>query len=134
MEFKSQICTTREQSEKLLALGLKKETADLTLHYKRAIEDYELQDIPFSRIVRLREQLNKSPILGRSGDDLYAKDIPAWSLHRLMELMHKGEMFGFVGLTTHNENIDTIYELVIANIEELIKIDKFNKDYLEDKK
>jgi hypothetical protein len=28
MEFKSQICTTKEQSEKLLALGLKKETAD----------------------------------------------------------------------------------------------------------
>lgn len=26
MEFKSKICTTREQSEKLLALGLKKET------------------------------------------------------------------------------------------------------------
>ena len=28
MEFHSQICTTREQSERLLALGLKKETAD----------------------------------------------------------------------------------------------------------
>ena len=27
-DFKSQICTTREQSERLLALGLKKETAD----------------------------------------------------------------------------------------------------------
>lgn len=26
--FKSQICTTREQSERLIALGLKKETAD----------------------------------------------------------------------------------------------------------
>ena len=26
--FNSQICTTREQSERLLALGLKKETAD----------------------------------------------------------------------------------------------------------
>ena len=28
MNFNSQICTTREQSERLLALGLKKETAD----------------------------------------------------------------------------------------------------------
>ena len=28
MKFNSQICTTREQSERLLALGLKKETAD----------------------------------------------------------------------------------------------------------
>ena len=29
MEFKSQIATTREQSIKLLALGLKPETADM---------------------------------------------------------------------------------------------------------
>ena len=28
MKFKSKICTTREQSERLLALGLKPETAD----------------------------------------------------------------------------------------------------------
>ena len=27
--FNSQICTTREQSERLLALGLRKETADM---------------------------------------------------------------------------------------------------------
>ena len=29
LKFNSQICTTREQSERLLALGLKKETADM---------------------------------------------------------------------------------------------------------
>lgn len=28
MKFNSQICTTKEQSERLLALGLKNETAD----------------------------------------------------------------------------------------------------------
>ena len=28
-KFNSQICTTKEQSERLLALGLKKETADI---------------------------------------------------------------------------------------------------------
>lgn len=28
MNFKSQICTTREQSERLLTLGLKSKTAD----------------------------------------------------------------------------------------------------------
>lgn len=134
MEFNSQICTSVEQSKRLMELGLKKETADLTLHYERLTEDYELQDISFSRIMRLRERLNKRPILGRSGDDLYAKDIPAWSLHRLMEIMYNGDMFGFVGLTTHNRNIDTIYELVIANIEGLIKIYRFNPEYLEEQK
>lgn len=133
MEFKSQICTTREQSEKLLALGLKKEMADLTLHYERAIEDYKLQDIPFSRIMCLREQLNKHPILGRSGDDLYAKDLPAWSLHRLMEIAMKGDKLGCITHNIHQNNVSTYYELVIASIEHLIKIDEFNKDYLEDK-
>ena len=34
MKFNSQICTTKEQSERLLALGLKKETADLAYEYK----------------------------------------------------------------------------------------------------
>lgn len=29
MKFNSQICTSRSQSERLLALGLKKETADM---------------------------------------------------------------------------------------------------------
>lgn len=29
MKFNSQICTSRAQSERLLALGLKKETADM---------------------------------------------------------------------------------------------------------
>ena len=33
MNFESQICTTKEQSERLLALGLKKETADCFLEY-----------------------------------------------------------------------------------------------------
>lgn len=31
MKFNSQICTTEEQSKRLLALGIKKETADMML-------------------------------------------------------------------------------------------------------
>lgn len=31
MKFESQICTTKEQSERLLALGLKRETADMCI-------------------------------------------------------------------------------------------------------
>lgn len=133
IEFKSEVCTTKEQSKRLVKLGLKKETADMTLHYERATEDYELQNIPFSRIMRLREKLNKRPILGRSGDDLYAKDIPAWSLHRLMEIVMKGDKLGCITHNIHQNNVATYYELVIASIEHLIKIDEFNKDYLEEK-
>lgn len=39
MNFNNQICTTRSQSERLLALGLKKETADM--YYPNGIQDSE---------------------------------------------------------------------------------------------
>ena len=62
--FNSQICTTREQSERLLVLGLKKETADMW--YPHFAKTYP---IPFTDEV------------------LATDDIPAWSLHRLIEIM-----------------------------------------------
>lgn len=69
--FKSQICTSREQSERLLALGLKKETADMVL-------------VPSSRhdgsdVIRVR----KSYLMEEDA-------IPAWSLHRLIEMIAGG--------------------------------------------
>ena len=39
--FKSQICTDRNQSERLLALGLKKETADMVWLDHALTEDYD---------------------------------------------------------------------------------------------
>ena len=129
-EFKSQICTTKEQSERLLALGLKKETADCmySVMTKSYNGRYILEEDRQYNLILFRQEEVQS--VGLS----HYEHIPAWSLHRLMEIMYKGDMFGFVGLTTHNRNIDTIYELVIANIEGLIRIDKFNQDYLEEKK
>ena len=125
-EFKSQICTDINQSRKLLELGLKNEIADMVW----------IKELAWDEVTHCTydaETYMLRPIDYLEGES-HRGHIPAWSLHRLMELMYKGDMFGFVGLTTHNKNIDTIYELVIANIEGLIKIDKFNKDYLEDKK
>ena len=64
MNFKSQICTTKEQSERLIALGLKKETADMW--YPHFAKTYP---IPLADEV------------------LTTDDIPAWSLGRLIEMM-----------------------------------------------
>ena len=65
--FKSAICTSRSQSERLLALGLKKETADMCWMYG--------------------EVLSCNPPEPNV-------DIPAWSLHRLMILAEmKGTAF-----------------------------------------
>ena len=64
--FNSQICTTREQSERLLALGLKKETADCAL-------------------LPLTDKIT-SVLVKPSIKDI--KDtIPAWSLGRLLEML-----------------------------------------------
>ena len=49
MNFKSQICTTREQSKRLLALGLKPGTADMVYHYTKSrvpALEWELQTKP----------------------------------------------------------------------------------------
>ena len=64
MKFNSQICTTKEQSERLLALGLKAETADC--HYEGRKNRYEEWEVAVI------------------GGCYYSRDYPAWSLHRLM--------------------------------------------------
>ena len=77
MTFTSQICTTKEQSERLLALGLKKETADMA-HQCIGVSPYKVWD--------------KSEI----GDNLF----PAWSLHRLIDItgVHYLELWWHEGI------------------------------------
>ena len=104
MKFNSQICTTKEQSERLLALGLKKETADM-----------------------LYMQINGYWVcIISQGDEEYIPyedHLPAWSLHRLIVLSG----MGIIETTT-----DNIYDKVIQYIEFLIKCEDFNKEYLEE--
>ena len=112
--FNSQICTTREQSEHLLALGLKEETADCYL--------FEYEE-------------GKYKVIAESWLDLIAdekyysqyKDVcfPAWSLHRLLSLynLHYLEFM-------NEEEIESVYDIVIDAIEQAIKEGYFNKEYL----
>lgn len=73
MKFNTQVCTTREQSERLLALGLKKETADMYL-------------------TRCFVGNNGTPMVFvgttyKPSTVLFSKeDIPAWSLGRLIAI------------------------------------------------
>ena len=142
MKLNSQICTTREQSERLLALGLKKETADMkypcTREYYGGI---------------LTEGTSSMPIIiDTEDDDITEYDIPAWSLGRLIELMPTTikSRYGYVNLAVnaelvqyqyydedymHNEccqhfNDGTLYDNIIDCIEWLIKEGYFNKEYL----
>lgn len=114
-KFKSQICTTREQSERLLKLGLKKETADMFYSRLSCGDKWDLfTGIPLGYNVLPCEYL-----------------LPAWSLHRLMEIAYNGDTLGRVALNFHEKNISVYYEQVIKVIEYLINIKEFNKDYLE---
>ena len=70
MRFNSQICTTREQSERLLSLGLKKETADMVLIPSC---DWDGTDVIRVGALWLKDSWSS----------------PAWSLHRLCDMMPK---------------------------------------------
>lgn len=85
MEFNSQICTTKEQSERLLALGLKAETADMytTDMSSKGInytDDWKIGSIPYCNAISF---LNGQ---GLQLEKTAWSIIPTWSLHRLMSL------------------------------------------------
>ena len=102
MKFNSQICTSREQSERLLALGLKKETADMWYPHFAKTCPLPLVD----------EVLNSD-------------DLPAWSLHRLIKLAYGNWDEDIVPIYLGNS-----YDMLIGRIEFQVKQGKFNKEYL----
>lgn len=140
MNFTSQICTSCSQSERLLALGLKKETADMSISTQSFDTDngikYSL--IPYSEC-KYRIMYNI---------------IPAWSLHRLIEIIpnkikYKNDYYhlnissditeyivDYVDPDDHYYNLlgkrhNNLFEGIISLIEWLIKEGYFNKEYLE---
>lgn len=140
MKFNSQICTTEEQSKRLLALRLKAETADM----RYRIVYFDLDGI----LLESAHSLEVGSPLNNDGS------IPAWSLHRLMEMVpfnlrdKKGYTYDF--LIEDDNTISyyyfseqswyctkywgkaNLYDNFIDCIEWLIKEDCFNKDYLKE--
>lgn len=102
MEFESQICTTEEQSERLLALGLKRETADCVIMYYDGWHIGEAEHFDF----------DKDPV------------DPAWSLHRLIEI---AGIRAFSPVST----LQGWYDDIIAQIQSLIHIGHIDEKYLD---
>ena len=134
MEFKSQIATTREQSEQLLALGLKPETADCFLLQINDgdWDNYETQ--AFASYMDREKMLTMESIF------------PSWSLSRLLEMMplffrkviHIQIMppvvsYWDAGLREFARVYDNsdIYENIISMIAWLISNGYFNTEYLK---
>ena len=109
-KFHSQICTTREQSERLLALGLKKENADMNYTRLSRGDSWTLfigkplgyEDIPTEYL------------------------LPAWSLHRLMEI------YNLRNMELEEGEISNIYDLVIKAISISLTLGNYNKEYFTD--
>lgn len=133
MKFNTQVCTTREQSERLLALGLRKETADCFLW----------------------EYLNRWYVVQIDEDGITANDIPAWSFDRMIAMFPKNAhneygnlsfkwecsnnkyhfyvlaKYAPMGLLLKNHSND-LYELAISALEWLVKGDFIDKQYLNE--
>ena len=126
--FNSQICTTREQSERLLALGLKKETADCYYWqetepmYGEAVGIWHLETIDSKDNQEHFEYLDKNFGVCLADDEEHYF-IPAWSLGRLLEIMRMKASSQVVPL-------DNTFDRLIDGIEKRIKDGYFNKEYL----
>lgn len=109
--FNSQVCTDKNQSERLLALGLKKETADMFYDYCKDRIGYTWYLVP------------KPATLGDK------RSIPAWSLGRLWELYWSNKVVSdcLFGCGKYMNP----YAKMIAMIEYDIEDGTFNKDYLD---
>ena len=105
--FQSSICTSKEQSERLLALGLKKETADMALHFSYV--DFEGN-----------AYYSAYPIGHK------CTGIPAWSMHRLLCLYGADYEIKEV-----YNNAEECYGMLICAIEIAIENGDFNEEYLE---
>ena len=132
MKFNSQICTTKKQSERLLALGLKKETADMVIR-------------PDNTLIVINENSFIYHNLEKAIQEGY---FPAWSLHRLMclcpteingydfyvshDYVHYHDMFtGYEDDELVGFFKDNPFDSLIDCIEWLIKEGYFNKEYLK---
>ena len=140
--FKSSVCTSHEQSERLLALGLKKETADCYWFYCDIAKEWKCTILSSTQVFK----------------DYPTTVIPAWSLWRLIEMLPPSIKDGYHYSLIYDIHRDAIGYICFANgglqrpynrllwdtqstdpfdniivcIEWLIKEGCFNKEYLEE--
>ena len=107
LKFNSAICTSRLQSERLLALGLKKETADMVHIYLNQWDGWYVRPLDVD-------------------ESIHHMEIPAWSLHRLL-CLYNCHYLEFMG----EEETASDYDIVIEAIERAITGGYFNEKHLE---
>lgn len=109
LKFNSQVCTSVEQSKRLLDLGLKPETADMCW--------FNDMQKPFCTPYKC--------FVDRAQDMKWVI-FPAWSLHRLLCLY--GQDYTIKELYN---NAEECYGMLISAIGIAIENNEFNKEYLK---
>lgn len=115
LKFNSQVCTSIEQSQHLLELGLNPETADMFYVF-----DYTIWHINGIQELVHPNQLEET-------------DVPAWSLHRLFEMIcnKECEEHYYFDFSIDYDSMADVYNSIIEVIERHIKENRFNKKYLK---
>jgi hypothetical protein len=116
LKFNSAICTSVEQSKRLLELGLKPETADMVY-----------------------QAIGVTPFKKWKEHKIEENFFPAWSLHRLIEMCNKTQFWMIISIYNNEITVDgalfdvfdNTYDNLISAIECLIKEGYFNKEYLK---
>ena len=147
--FKSHLCTSIEQSEKLVALGLKKKTADMHMTNMSTkginyTDDWQIGTISYCDVLSFWD--SKGLQLEKTAWSI----IPAWSLGRLikdlmpqsigyLELAVGSDYAGYYEDRCNSESgmhweyveeTSDMFDNIISTIEWLIKEGYFNKEYL----
>ena len=117
MKFNSQIATSRSQSERLLALGLKPETADMVHCIKT--RNHLGDEIERHSYYSFGTEVDERP-LGYANYERF----PAWTLHRLMCMLTAKRKCLLVRIEAD------LCDVLIDRIEHEIKEGHFNKEYL----
>ena len=136
--FNSQICTSRVQSERLLALGLKKETADMVHYRSSSMKEWGILATPWRDDCEGCECYYPAWSCGRLVEDLMPQTV-TYRLNKYYLSLNLGE--GMIGYfppllsarfrpLNYFYGKDTILDDCISCIEWLIKEGYFPKEYL----
>lgn len=112
MDFNTQICTTREQSERLLAFGLKRDTCDMAFW----------GEYPAWSLHRLMELCPKKICLDDYDDTFYFLTIDPYLVtyeREDMDILKRCER-------------GNVYDRMVDMVGWLVRNKRFNKEYLEE--
>lgn len=129
IKFNTQICTTIEQSKRLIELGLKSETADM--HYVKKTMDS--MGNPINDEFDIPHYGNTNSKYGRYVVMNFSnyETLPAWSLHRLIAMLPDRNR-DWLAAYCDSKDCSKIYGEVISLIEWMIENEYFNKEYLKE--